>query len=317
MKFLIWQTAFLGDVVLTTPLIETIKANFPNARISFVGKPFILELLRGFDIETIPFSKTLRESFSIIKRIKDNDVALVPHRSLRSALIILASRIPTRIGFKRSEFPFAFTHRVDHDWNLHEVDRNLTLLKPLGVSKIVRKLKLYVEESEVERVLSKFSLKYKGFVVINPFSNFPLKEWALENWAGFIRKVDRRVVVIGLPKDRIKVERLKTLADFIDLVGKTSLRELMALIKASEVVVSNDSAPVHIANALGVPALTVYTSTSSKYGFYPLIGGFLDNPSPCSPCSPNPKKCLTGTKECLYKPSPDLVLEAFYKIVGV
>ncbi len=73
----------------------------------------------------------------------------------------------------------------------------------------------------------------------------------------------------------------------------------MAVISLSKVVISCDSAPVHIANALGVPALSVYTATSPDYGFYPLIGGYVKPKLYCSPCSPNPKVCKTGTQACL------------------
>ena len=304
MKILIWQTAYLGDVILTTPLIRTIRENFPNSQIGFVGRPFIKELLKGYDIELIPFGKSLKESFSIVKKIKGYDVAVSPHRSMRTALILFFSGIKRRIGFNKSELPFLYTDLVEHRWELHEVDRNLSLLKPLGVKKFVRETKLFADAESIK----KFGLREKDYVVISPFSNFPLKEWSLENWNELIKRLDARIVITGTKNDIKKAEGLIKTGKVINLVGKTSLRELMGVIKGARLVVANDSSPVHIANALGVPAITVYTATSSKYGFYPLIGAYLDNPAPCSPCSPNPKKCKTGTKECLRLPAPEDVL---------
>ena len=304
MKILIWQTAYLGDVILTTPLIRTLQENFPNAEIGFVGRPFITELLKGYDIELIPFNKGFRESFEIIKKIKKYDVVISPHRSLRTALILYFARIKRRIGFNKSELPFLYTDLVEHRWELHEVDRNLSLLKPLGVKKFVRETKLFANSDVIE----KFGLKDKDYVVISPFSNFPLKEWSLENWNELIKRLDTQIVITGTKSDLKKAEGLIKNKKVINLVGKTSLRELMGVIKGAQLVVANDSSPIHIANALGVPAITVYTATSSKYGFYPLIGAYLDNPAPCSPCSPNPKKCKTGTKECLRLPAPEDVL---------
>ena len=304
MKILIWQTAYLGDVILTTPLIRTIRENFPNSQIGFVGRPFIKELLKGYDIELIPFGKSLKESFSIVKKIKGYDVAVSPHRSMRTALILFFSGIKRRIGFNKSELPFLYTDLVEHRWELHEVDRNLSLLKPLGVKKFVRETKLFADAESIK----KFGLREKDYVVISPFSNFPLKEWNLENWNELIKRIDTRIVITGTKNDIKKAEGLIKTEKVINLVGKTSLRELMGVINGARLVVANDSSPVHIANALGVPAITVYTATSSKYGFYPLIGAYLDNPAPCSPCSPNPKKCKTGTKECLRLPAPEDVL---------
>ncbi len=310
MKFLIWQTAFLGDVVLTTPLIRTLKKNYPEAEIAFVGRPFIRDLFKNWDINIIPFSKGFKESFSILKEIKGYDVAIVPHRSLRTALIMMFSRISIRVGFDRSEFPYAFTHRVKHRWELHEVDRNLELLKPLRIEEVIRETYLPISEDEKKNVLKKFGLREKGYIVLNPFSNFPLKEWYLEGWTELIRDLKSvKVVVTGLKSDIPKAEKLAERSDFVNLVGKTSLRELMGVLSGAKLVVSNDSSPVHIANAFGVPAVTIYTATSSRYGFYPLIGKYINNPASCSPCSPNPKRCRIGTHECLRSLRVETVLE--------
>ena len=305
MNFLIWQTAYLGDVILTTPLIRTLRKNFPEARIGFVGRPFIKEVLQGYDVEVIPFSKGFRESFEIVKKIRNYDIAISPHRSMRTALILYVSQIKRRIGFDKSELPFLYTDLVEHRWELHEVDRNLSLLKPLGVKELVRLPKLYVEE---EKTLKKFGLRAKEYVVFSPFSNFPLKEWSLENWKKLISKLDTWIVLTGTQSELKKAEGLTYFENVINLIGKTNLRELFGIVKGAKLVIANDSSPVHIANALGVPAITMYTATSSKYGFYPLMGAYLDNPAPCSPCSPNPKKCKRGTKECLRLPAPEDVL---------
>ncbi len=315
MKFLIWQTAFLGDVVLSTPLIRTVKENFPNASILFVGRPFIKDLLKGYKITLLPFSKGLIESFSIVNRIKICNIAIVPHRSLRTALIIGFSGIERRIGFDRSELPVVFTDKIPHKWELHEVERNLQLLSPLNVEKYLKDPLLFLEEEETERVLRKFNLRSGTYVVANPFSNFPLKEWYIEGWNQLIKAIGKsyEIVITGLPSDKFKAEKLK--GNFKNLVGKTSLRELMGIIKGARLVISNDSSPVHIANALGVPAITVYTATSPEYGFYPLIGDFVRNPADCSPCSPNPKKCLRGTLECLRSVTPELVLKSVEKFL--
>ncbi|HIC97535.1 MAG TPA: lipopolysaccharide heptosyltransferase family protein [Aquificaceae bacterium] len=318
MRFLVWQTAFLGDVVLTTPLILTLKENFPDSEVVFVGRPFISELFKGWDVGLLPFSKSLRESFSLVKKIKGFDVAIVPHRSLRTALMMLASRIPERIGFDRSELRHAYTRIIPHRWELHEIERNLQLLKPLGIKRFIKETYLPMEGREREEILGRLGLRRGSYIVINPFSNFPLKEWSLGNWAEVIKGLgSESVVVIGLPRDMEKALKLEEKVSFTNLVGKTNLRELMAVLGGAKLVVSSDSSPVHIANALGVPALTVYTSTSPDYGFYPIKGGFVENPAPCSPCSPNPKKCKTKTKECLSLPSPELVLKSAEELLKV
>ncbi len=316
MRILIWQTAFLGDVVLATPLIRSLQASFPEAEIAFVGRPFIADLLEGYGITLIPFSKGFGESFSLRGRIRGYDVAVVPHRSLRTALIVLSAGIPLRIGFDRSELRWAFNRVVPHRWDLHEVDRNLSLLEPLSPRKVIRETFLPVDERERKRVLEKLGLETDGYVVFNPFSNFPLKEWYPEGWAAVINELRNYTpVVTGTAADMPRAHALGKMAKFVNLVGRTSLRELMAVLSGARLVVSNDSSPVHIANAFGVPAVTVYTATSPDYGFYPLIGESVRNPAECSPCSPNPKKCRKGSPECLSAISPELVLESLEKLL--
>lgn len=312
MKVLIWQTAFLGDVVLTTPLIKTLKKNFKDILIGFVGRPFIRDLFKDFNIELIPFSKGFIESFKIREKIKSYDIVISPHRSARTALILFFSGIKERIGFDKSEFPFLYTETVKHRWETHEVDRNLELLKPLGIREFVRETELKISEEDYEETLKKFNLEEKGYVVLSPFSNFRLKEWSIENWATLINKMSVPVVITGTREDLQKSKFLETLVKkrFINLTGKTSLRELMALLRGAKIVVANDSSPVHIANAFGVPAITIYTATSPVYGFYPLIGKYVKNPAPCSPCSPNPKRCKKGTEECLNIPTPEIVFSS-------
>ncbi len=305
MSILIWQTAYLGDVVLSTPLIRTVLDFFKDSHVAFVGRPFIKDILKGYPIEFIPFDKTLKSSLKILSQIKHFDIAISMHRSMRTALILYFSSIKTRIGFDRSELSFLYTHKVRHIWGIHEVDRNLELLKPLGIKDFIREPKLFVDDEERKRVKEKFSLPDE-FIVLSPFSNFTLKEWHTEGWKRVLEEINKPAVIVGT-KERLKDSQI--FEGFINLVGKTSIRELMAIISLSKLVLSCDSSPVHMANALGVPAVCVYTSTSPTYGFYPLLGTYLTPEIFCSPCSPNPKKCKTGTFECLRNIKPENVIE--------
>lgn len=313
MKVLIWQTAYLGDVVLTTPLIKTLRKHLPSACIGFAGRGFVKELLKGLGVELITFDKGVWESFEVVERIRKYEIAISPHISARSALILFMAGVPVRVGFDRSELRWLYTHTVRHRWGVHEVDRNLELLRPLGIGEFDRMPELLVSEEEKREVRKRFGLP-EGFVVLSPFSNFRLKEWSIERWVGLVERLRIPSVVVGAERDAERA-RVFEKTQAINMVGKTSLRELMAVISLSRAVISCDSAPVHIANALGVPAVSIYTATSPDYGFYPLRGEYLKPQLPCSPCSPNPRKCRTGTHACLSMVGVGEVLEALERVI--
>lgn len=316
MKVLLWQTAFLGDVILTVPLINAIRKHLRPQVLTYVGRPFILEVLKDMGLNLIPFSKGFGESLRIPSKISGHDIAIVPHRSLRTALIILFSQIPVRIGFDRSELKFAFNRIVKHRWEVHEVYRNLELLKPLGIEVQDPDLRIPFPRDEVKEVIDRFGLKEKDYIVVSPFSNFPLKEPDQEVWKELIEKLKGlRIVITGTSSDKHRARELEEIPGVINLVGRTSLRQLMGILAGAKVLVSADSSPVHIANALGTPAVTLYTATSPRYGFYPFHGEYIENPAPCSPCSPNPRRCKTGTLECRTSISADSVLEVLKKFL--
>ena len=312
MKILIWQSAYLGDVVLTTPLIRTLKRHFPSSQVAFAGRSFIRELLKGLDVELITFDKGFWESFEVIEKLREYHIAISPHISARSALILFMAGVPTRIGFDRSELKWLYTHIVKHRWGIHEVDRNLELLKPLGIREFERMPYLFVSEEEKKRVRDKFRLP-ESFAVLSPFSNFRLKEWNIDRWLELSKRLNITPVIVGADTQRASIFDK---VEGINLIGKTSLRELMAVISLSKVVISCDSAPVHIANSLGVPALSVYTATSPDYGFYPLIGDYVKPKLYCSPCSPNPKVCRTGTQACLSMVGVGNVLKGLERLLS-
>ncbi len=312
MKVLVWNTAYLGDLVLTSSLLLNLRDKY---KVSLVGRPFVRELFKDFKgVEVITYNKSFREIPTLLKRIKNFDVVLSPHRSTRTALILFFSGIKIRVGYDSSELPFLYNHRIKYrrGKGIHEIDRLLEFAKFLGVKNLRRETLLELEEGFYLKTLKKFSLKEKNYLVVSPLSNFPLKMWSLKNWQGLINLLSKSFEVVAVGKDSINLE----LRNCKNLINRTTLRELMAIVKGSSLVISNDSSPVHIANAFKVPALTLYTSTSPLYGFYPLIGDYLESKVPCSPCSPNPKRCKVKTKVCREFPRVEEVVERVEKLLS-
>ncbi|NPA13568.1 MAG: glycosyltransferase family 9 protein [Aquificae bacterium] len=322
-KIVVWQTAFLGDLVLTSNLLLNLHKNFPDKEIFLVARPFAEDLF--FDLpwlRIIPFNKTLKENREIIKKLKGFDLAISPHRSLRTSLSLFLARIKERVGFDKAEFSFLYTKRAKHEWDIHEVERNQRLLRVLGLKIFTQSLHIALKREEIEKVQKKFGLE-KPFVVVSPGANFRLKKWIPKNFGLTINYLINKgfnIVLTGTTQD---LETAKEVLNFVrkpkyvkNLIGMTSLRELIHIIKLSEFVLTNDSAPTHIANAVNVPAFTVYCATSAYYGFYPRIGFYFEPLGlECHPCSPNPKKCKNKTELCRSSVRPIELIELFENLL--
>jgi len=283
-------------VVLATSLLQNTLEIFGDYNVGFVGRPFIKDVLQGYNINFHPYEKTWKESFSIIKAIKHYDVVLSLHVSLRSALILYMSGIKRRIGFDRSEGKLLYTDLVSYqEKGIHEIQRNIKLLELLTSKKLTPKPpKLYVEDEVLWLVKSKFDLP-SSFVVIAPKSNFFLKTWKQEYFLELAKALDRPIVILS----DTRLEVFDDIKHVKNLSGLTSLKEFIAIISLSDFVIANDSSSIHIANAFGKRAISIYCATSSSYGFYPILGDYLEPKLSCHPCSINPKSCKTNTFECL------------------
>ncbi len=305
MKVLVWQTAYLGDVVLSTSLLEALRKN--NIELFYVGKSSFEFLIKPLVDEYISYDKHLSKSFNLLKKINDLniDIAFSLHRSLRTALLLKLSNIKEIYGYKESEGAFLYTKTSPFLFGIHEIER-INLLARLYFKDISLK-HTYLEppkEDFLERVKDKFNLP-NNFIAVLPFSNFYLKEWAYFNDLITLLVKDFKVVILGDKSFDFDKRAL-------NLSAKTDLNEFISILYLSDFVISNDSSGVHIANAFNKKAFSIYTSTSPYYGFYPLIGGSIQPEHlSCSPCSPNPKRCKVGFPICKFS----LKSEEVYKFI--
>ncbi|WP_456402170.1 glycosyltransferase family 9 protein [Persephonella sp.] len=332
MKIVVWQTAFLGDLILTTPLIKTLKKNLTDSEIHIITKPFGKDVFKNnpFIDKVIIFDKKSMSTFSLIKKLRGEgyNLALSPHRSHRAAYSLYLSKIKKRIGFDRAGFSFLYTDLVEHRFDgIHEIDRNLKLLEKIenySSFKLFREPEIFLSEDE-DLYYEKYKLYRKGYIAVAPGSKWETKRWTVE---GFIKVIEKLlleknpVVIVGSneEKDTSKqiIEGLNVKGEVYDLTGKTSLRELFSVIKNSKLLISNDSAPVHIAVAFNTPVVDIYGPTVTDFGFYPYRNGVVIEAEDvtCRPCGLHGhKKCPTGTFECMKKISPDMVYEGVRKFL--
>lgn len=337
-RILILQTAFIGDVLLTLPLLQSVKKLFPGARLDFLAIPAARNILETHpDIhQLIIYDKRKRDKgiiafFQLIRRLRENryDLAVVPHRSIRSAALVWAAGIPRRIGFDRSAGRFFFNHIIPYRRGIHEINRNLHLLDPFGIAaneKVPPKLFFSLEDEKAVfdwmkiRQLS----QSENFVALAPGSVWATKRWPPEYFArlaNMLKKAGFQIVLIGGEADTAvarEVER-QILPPVFNAVGQFTLRQSALLIRQARLLVTNDSAPQHLATAVGTPVAAIFGPTVPAFGFYPYGGrdrvveiGEL----PCRPCSTHGgPKCPIGTFECMKNLFPEKVFQEVRKML--
>ena len=337
-KILIFQTAFLGDVILTLPMIQVLKRTFPQAMIDVVTTPAASPLLLHPDISTvIPYDKRKTQrglggmlSFARQIRSRRYDIAVVPHRSLRSALVVALGGIPMRIGFSTASGKFLYTNSVPYEKNRHEIERNLILLSALKIPITGKELPaLYPDESAI-RSVNKFLFEREivndhPLIAVAPGSVWNTKRWLAERYAELSLKLAERgceVVIIGGRED---AELGGAIVEFAkhkhvhDATGKLTLLESAALIGRCGVLVTNDSAPLHIGVAMRTPVVEIFGATIPEFGFAPY--GDRDvvietRGLECRPCGIHGgQTCPTGTFDCMNRIETQMVYDAIVKFL--
>jgi heptosyltransferase-2 len=333
-KIVIWQTAFLGDLILTTPLVESVKKLYPESYLSIITKPFGKEVFKNnpFLDELIIFNKKNMSNWQLIKKLKRKkyDIAISPHRSHRASYSLFLARIPKRIGFDKAGFSFLYTDTVPHRFDgTHEIVRNLNLLKVLpeyDESKIQRNPNLYLDDEE-DVFYKNFHLKNKNYITVAPGSKWATKRWTVEGFAELINELINRkevVVLIGSEEDREYADeilkKVEKKSEVVNIIGKTNLRQSFSIIKHSKILISNDSAPVHMAVAFNTPVVEIMGPTVKEFGFYPFRNGIVVETQglSCRPCGLHGhQECPIKTHECMAKISAKEVLKAMDDLLEI
>lgn len=321
-KILVVQTSFLGDAVLTTPLLSEIRSRFPEAELAVMCTPQAKGLLEGNpDVhEIIADDKRGQGAWTgLWQKAKDLrsrgfTMALSPHKSFRSGLLLFLARIPFRVGFRESAGWFFYHRRVHRDPNCHDVERNLSLLQAFGIDpgECRRDLRIEVDpgtRESVEQVFNSLGIDRNGMTIgLNPGSVWATKRWAAEGYAELMTHLKERyrceILLFGGREDREIIAKVQELSGNVgvNLVGKFALRELACALDKCDLFITNDSGPMHIAVARGVPVIAIFCATTPSLGFYPYSfrAVVVEKDLPCRPCSSHGgRRCPLGTEDCI------------------
>jgi heptosyltransferase II len=333
-KILVIQTAFLGDIVLTIPLLLNIKKKFTKTTKLYVLTAVVgNEVLKFHDfIDKIiiydkkGIHKGLKNFLRFIKFIKQEkfDLAIIPHKSFRSTLLAFLSKIPNRWGFTNSEGFFFLTKKILYNKKKHDLERNLDLLRAANLKESLDTSIDFPEVSEIEKK-TEAVLKEKGFlckviVGINPSSNWATKKWPAEKYVNITKELlkrDCKIIIFGDNKDKnlykIFEKEFVNNEDVLNLLGKTNIQELISFIRYLSIYVTNDSGPMHIAAALSIPIVAIFGPTTTSLGFYPYTKKaiIVQKDLACRPCGKHgPNKCPILSHACMKKITESEVLNA-------
>ncbi len=312
-------------MVLTIPLVKVMKEFQNNIELDFICIPETANLLIDNPSinEIIVYDKKGTDKgftglLKIIKKIREKkyDIVLSPHRSYRSALISFLSNSHNRISFDISSLGYLYTHKVKYLQDVHEIIRNLKLLEPLGIQKteIVRP---DLFPGEVDKTTVKKLLKSHGinntdrFVVVAPGSIWYTKRFPEEKFVkllNYFSEDDIKIVLIGSKSDYELCDRILNASTnklIYNLAGELSLLQTAVLINKGQLLITNDSAPLHIANSVGTDVLAIFGATVTDFGFYPYGKNdvvFEINGLDCRPCGIHGgSKCPVKTFDCMLR----------------
>jgi len=324
-KILIRSVNWVGDAVMTTPAINVIREHFPEAEITILANKLVAQLfihypgidnIISFDSQEKHKGVTGRLRLAAELRKHRFDLAVIFPNSFDSALVPWLAGIPNRIGLcsdGRTPLLNGRYHTVKGANGEHEVDYYLNLLEHFGITGTRTPLHLLItdeEEKKVSALLASQGIQPEDFVLgINPGASYgSAKRWYPERFAGVASRLtsewSAKVIIFGGPGEtEIATDIEKGLKDTaINLAGKTSMRELMALIKRCNFFITNDSGPMHIAAAFNVPLVAIFGSTdhtgTSPYSKNAVV---VRNKVECAPCKlrecPTDHRCMKSVTE--------------------
>lgn len=316
-KFLIIQTAFIGDVILATAVVEKLHQQYPDSEIDFVlrkGNEGLLlnhPFIKNVFIWDKKQNKT-KNLFSILKKVKaiKYDYAISIHRFASAGLLAALSGAKERIGFDKNPVSFLFTKKIKHiiGDGRHEVERNQQLIESI-TNGTFAKPKLYPAKQNFDTVEQ---YKKQEYVCIAPTSVWFTKQFPKEKWIELINALPYEMIYLlgaagdyDFCDDLISKVNSEKQEHCINLAGKLNFLESAALMRDAKMNYVNDSAPMHIASAMNAVTTAIYCSTIPAFGFGPLSENAtvveINEKLNCRPCGLHGHKvCPQGHFKCGY-----------------
>lgn len=336
-RILLVQTAFLGDVILTTPLLAALRQHAPSAELTMLVTPAAAPLVAhhpALDHVLVDDKRGRDRGVAGLLRLiwtlrsRRFTTAIAAQKSMRTALALRAAGIPRRIGFATAPAAFFYTERVPRPLAAHDRDRLLGLLAPLGViasEPATLQPRIAIDaatEARATALLEPHVRDGRPLAAICPGSAWRTKRWPLQSFAALVRALDAdgyRCLLLGAPDERAltaAVQQAST-SRAIDLGGATDLPLLAAVLARAAVAITNDSAPMHVATAVDVPQVAIFCATVPSQGYGPLgrRAIVVERDLACRPCGRHGgERCPRGTDDCMELVTVDEVRAAVARV---
>ena len=329
---LVKATNWIGDLVMSLPALEGVRKSFPKAHITVLVRPPLDELLRGnpnVDEIMLYDKKGVHKGAAGLARIvrevraRKFKKAILFQNAFEAALITFLARIPERMGYTTDNRGMLLTKGVklsDKTRAKHQVEYYRDLLAALGLDTNGETPKLYLTKEEKKRAdetLASLGVPGDGVLIgVNPGAQYGVaKKWHPERFGAvadrLVSEFGAKIIIFGGPSDvtAAKAVQASMRREAVNLSGQTSIRELMALVRRCSLFITNDSGPMHISAALGVPTLAVFGSTNpSATGPASRKGRVVREPVQCSPCLK--RMCPQKHYLCMERVKPEKVIRA-------
>lgn len=331
-RLLLRAANWVGDAVMMTPAVCSLRRRFPKAEIFVLAKPWVVPVF-----EALPYVDRIlvydkagrhRGMAGFIRLVLDLrtfrfDAAILFQNAFEAAFIAALSGIPMRIGYSTDGRGILLTHRpplFPRSRKIHQVDYYLGILKGVGIPDTCRKLCLSIGDRETEKaryILDRYGIRRSDTLVgINPGAAYgPAKQWPSDRFAALGDRIQEafgtKILIFGGSADRSLGVRIRQSMRYpaVNLAGKTDLSEAMALIRECRLFITNDSGLMHVASALKVPLVAIFGSTDPEAtGPWGYRGRILESKISCSPCLE--PECPLGHLQCMTRITTDAVFEA-------
>ncbi len=316
-KILIINTAFLGDIALTSFLTQKIKSSH-SCDISVLTTKAganVLSSVKSIDslfiLDKKGSHKSMANTIEFAKSLSTYkfDIIVSLHKSYRTSQIVKNIEAPVKIGFNNASNSRVYTNKIKYKFHLHEAQRYIsTMFDDMNMVNVELDLtledKLFVENLLIQQKYD----ESKKTIVLAPGSVWATKKWGTDKYSNLadLLKSEYNVVVIGSKEDRID-----TASGVINICGMTSIAQTYQLLINSDILVTNDSAPTHFAAITNTPTITIFGATHPMFGFGPLAEGSIvvqNDSLKCRPCRIHgSEECPIGTHECMSSITTEMI----------